>query len=109
MMMASLKRRKWFWTIEGVAWVSLVVLSAVLYDTWFIQGAHGPFHWVGMDFVPYWVGVRAMLAGQSPYAAETTSLIQQTLLGGEVQAGQDPMMFVYPPILFLPLLPLALL
>ena len=44
-------------------------------------------HWVGMDFVPYWVGVRSMLIGQSPYSAGTTHLIQATLLGGPPGAG----------------------
>jgi hypothetical protein len=109
MLATSLKNRKWFWIIEAGAWGGFVLISALLYEQWFIPGPHGPFHWVGMDFVPYWVGVRSMLAGQSPFDPETTRLIQLTLLGGGVQTGQDPMMFVYPPLLFLPLLPLALL
>jgi hypothetical protein len=109
MLIPSGMNRKWFWIVEASAWGVFVLITAFLYDEWFIPGPHGPFHWVGMDFVPYWVGVRSMLAGQSPYDPETTRLIQITLLGGGVPAGQDPMMFVYPPLLFLPLLPLALL
>ena len=62
-----------------------------------------------MDFVPYWVGVRAMLAGQSPYSTATTHLIQAVLLGGAPEAGADPMLFVYPAWIFLVIAPWALL
>lgn len=62
-----------------------------------------------MDFVPYWVGVRAMLTGQSPYSSGTTHLIQTILLGGLPEAGGDPMLFVYPAWIFLLLVPLTLL
>ena len=106
---ASWKPGRWFWILESTTWVGFVLFSTLLYDRWLIPGPHGLFPWVGMDFVPYWVGVRSMLAGQSPYHIETTRLIQTTLLGGAVAPGQDPMMFVYPAWLFLPLLPIALL
>ncbi len=109
MIISSIKARKWFWISEACAWLGFILLAALLYEKWYTPGPHGPFPWVGMDFVPYWVGVRSMLVGESPYASETTRLIQYTLMGGGVPGGQDPMMFVYPPLLFLPLLPLAIL
>jgi hypothetical protein len=58
-----------------------------LWERWLIPGPHGTIRWVGMDFVPYWVGVRAMLAGHSPYSAATTQQIQAVLLGGAPAAG----------------------
>ena len=95
--------------VEAVLWSAFVLSMAWLWETWLIPGPHGPIHWVGMDFVPYWVGVRAMLAGQSPYIAATTRQIQALLLGGAPEAGEDPMLFVYPAWIFLVLAPWALL
>ena len=95
--------------LEMGLWVAFVLTMLWLWDRWFIPGPHGPIHWVGMDFVPYWAGVRAMLAGQSPYSAETTHLIQSTLLGGAPEAGGDPMMFVYPAWIYLVIAPWAML
>ena len=66
-----------------------------------------PLGWV--DFVPYWEGVRAMLAGHSPYSAATTHLIQTVLFGGPPEAGGGPMLFVYPAWIFLVIAPWALL
>ncbi len=90
-------------------WAAFVLAMLWLWDRWLIPGPHGPIHWVGMDFVPYWVGVRAMLAGQSPYSAGTTHLIQAILLGGPPATGADPMLFVYPAWIFLVIAPWALL
>ncbi len=80
-----------------------------LWDRWLTEGPNGPMRWVGMDFVPYWVGVRQMWHGLSPYNSATTHAIQSILLGGPPAPGGDPMLFVYPAWLFLPLTPLALL
>jgi hypothetical protein len=95
--------------VELGLWAAFILTMFWLWDRWLIPGPHGTIHWVGMDFVPYWVGVRAMLTGQSPYSSGTTHLIQMALLGGTPEVGGDPMLFVYPAWIFLPLLPLALL
>ena len=90
-------------------WATFSLVMVWLWDRWLIPGPHGPVHWIGMDFVPYWVGVRAMLVGQSPYSTGTTNLIQTVLLGGPPEIGGDPMLFVYPAWIFLLLAPFALL
>ena len=95
--------------IELGLWAAFTLTMFRLWDYWLIPGPHGTIHWVGMDFVPYWVGIRAMLTGQSPYSTGTTHLIQTVLLGGPPEAGGDPMLFVYPAWIFLLLAPLALL
>jgi hypothetical protein len=95
--------------IELGLWTVFILMMLWLWDHWLIQGPHGTIHWVGRDFVPYWVGVRAMLTGQSPYSIGTTHLIQTILLGGPPEGGGDPMLFVYPAWLFLLLVPLALI
>lgn len=95
--------------IEFGLWTACVLAMEWMYDTWMIPGPHGTIHWVGMDFVPYWVGVRVMLAGQSPYSAATTQQIQTVLLGGAPAAGGDPMLFVYPAWIFLVIAPWAVL
>jgi hypothetical protein len=104
------KRKKAFLVfVELLLWSAFVLTMAWLWERWLTPGPHGPIHWVGMDFVPYWVGVRAMLAGQSPYHAATTRLIQAVLLGGAPEAGGDPMLFVYPAWIFLVFIPWVLL
>ncbi|MBE3039807.1 MAG: DUF2029 domain-containing protein [Chloroflexi bacterium] len=95
--------------VELGLWAAFILTMFWLWDRWLIPGPHGTIHWVGMDFVPYWVGVRAMLTGQSPYSTGTTHLIQTVLLGGPPEAGGDPMLFVYPAWIFLLLAPWALL
>ena len=95
--------------MELLLWGAFVLTMLWLWDHWLIPGPHGAIHWVGMDFVPYWVGVRAMLAGHSPYLAATTRQIQAALLGGAPAAGGDPMLFVYPAWIFLVIAPWALL
>ena len=103
-------RRKGFLILVEVGlWTAFVLTMLWLWERWLIPGPHGSIHWVGMDFVPYWVGVRAMLTGQSPYLAGTTQIIQNTLLGGPPQAGGDPMLFVYPAWIFLVIAPWSLL
>ena len=104
-----MKKKGFLILIEIVLWAAFVLTMAWLWERWLIPGPHGTIHWVGMDFVPYWVGVRAMLAGQSPYSAATTRLIQGVLLGGPPEAGGDPMLFVYPAWVFLVIAPWALL
>jgi hypothetical protein len=95
--------------IELGLWVSFILIMSWLWDRWLVPGPHGTIRWVGMDFVLFWVGVRTMLAGLSPYSPGTTQLIQAVLLGGPPAAGGDPMLFVYPAWIFLLLLPLVLL
>jgi uncharacterized protein (DUF486 family) len=103
-------KSKWFlFPIEMGLWAAFIFAMLWLWDRWLIPGPHGPIHWVGMDFVPYWVGVRAMMAGQSPYSAATTRLIQTVLLGGPPEAGGDPMFFVYPAWIYLVIAPWTLL
>lgn len=90
-------------------WILCSLSMLWLYDRWLIPGPHGMLRWVGMDFVPYWVGVRNMLAGISPYGSATTHAIQAALLGGAPGTGDDPMLFVYPAWIFLVIAPWALL
>jgi len=95
--------------IELGLWAAFTLTMLWLWDHWLIPGPHGTIRWVGMDFIPYWVGVRRMMMGQSPYSIDTTHLIQTVLLGGPPEAGGDPMQFVYPAWIFLLLAPFALL
>lgn len=90
-------------------WTAFVLAMLWLWNRWLTPGPNGPIHWVGMDFVPYWVGVRNMVSGVSPYSTNTTHLIQSILLGGSPGQGGDPMLFVYPAWIFLVLLPWAML
>lgn len=111
--LSSILRRPSSVVSQGGLWLICCALFLALWDRWLIEGGpHGPYRWVGMDFVPYWVGARAMLQGRSPYGPETTLAIQQAVFGGPVAPGDDPMRFVYPAsvgVLFIPLaaLPLA--
>jgi len=93
---------------QFVFWLGAVLMMFVLWDLWFIPGPHGPFRWVGSDYIPYWVGVREMFSGVIPYSAETTLKIQQVLYGGPA-LDHDPMMFLYPAWLFILIAPFALL
>ena len=94
--------------VEFGLWAAFVLTMLWLWERWLIPGPNGMMHWVGMDFVPYWVGVRNMLAGISPYGSTTTHAIQTTLLGGAPGPGDDPMLFVYPAWVFLAVAPWAL-
>jgi len=73
-----------------------------------LNGPHGPYHWIGMDFAPYWVGVQNMLHGVSPYSPETLVKIQNTIYGGPA-LGNDPMVFAYPAWMFILILPFSLM
>jgi hypothetical protein len=104
--------RKKLWIIllvEAGILLIFVLVMRWLWDRWLIEGPNGLMRWVGMDFVPYWVGVRSMWHGQSPYTEVVTQAIQAILLGGPPGPGGDPMLFVYPAWIFLPLTPLVLL
>jgi len=103
------RKKGFLFFFEVFLWGVFVLTMLWLWDHWLIPGPHGLIHWVGMDFVPYWVGVRTMLARQSPYSTATTHLIQAVLLGGPPEAGGDPMLFVYPAWVFLVIAPWALL
>lgn len=51
----------------------------------------------GNDFLPRWVGTRLyLLEGQSPYSAESTQAIQETIYGRSAEAGEDQALFAYP-------------
>lgn len=91
-----------------VVWIAAVVTLSYFWDSWFLPGPHGTYRWVGMDLVPFWVGVQAMLHGLNPYTPEVTLKIQEVLYGGPA-GNYDPMMFVYPAWLFAVILPLSLL
>ncbi len=97
-----------FIIFEVIIWLACLGLIYWLWDQWFLSGPHGPFRWIGMDLIPFWLPVREMLNGANPYSPEITLQIQQLVYGGPA-LDQDPMMFVYPAWMFLPLLPLALL
>lgn len=80
-----------------------------LWNNWFVDGPHGAYRWVGMDFASYWVGVREMFFnGGDPYSTETTLKIQKIVYGGPA-LGEDPMLFSYPAWLFIVILPFVLI
>lgn len=94
--------------IEMLVWIVSVGGIAFLWNKWLIPGPYSPYRWIGMDFVPYWVGVRQMIHGISPYGMETTLKIQQAVYGGPA-INVDPMMFVYPAYMFILVAPFGLL
>jgi hypothetical protein len=93
---------------EFLLWLAAVGMVAWLWDRWMLEGPHGPFRWVGMDFAPFWVGVREMFHGVNPYSPEVLTKIQQVVYGGPALKS-DPMMFVYPAWMYILILPLSLL
>lgn len=94
--------------LEVILWAAALGAITWLWDRWMLDGPHGPYRWVGMDFAPFWVGVREMFHGADPYSAETTLKIQQVVYGGPAK-GNDPMMFVYPAWIFILVAPFSLL
>lgn len=95
--------------IQGfVLWLGSAFLLSWFWDTWLLDGPHGPYRWIGMDFVPFWVGVQQMLTGLNPYTPEVTLKIQEVIYGGPA-GDYDPMMFVYPAWLFIVILPFSLI
>ena len=94
--------------VQLILWTATLWVIAWLWDRWMLNGPHGPYRWVGMDFAPYWVSVREMFHGANPYDADTTLKIQQVVYGGPAM-GEDPMMFVYPAWMFVLIAPLSLL
>lgn len=89
-------------------WLISFFVVIWLWDNWFLPGPHGLYHWVGMDFASYWVGVREVFQGGDPYSRETTLKIQELVYGGPA-LGEDPMLFSYPAWLFIFIVPFALL
>jgi hypothetical protein len=94
--------------IEVLVWIVSIGGIAFLWNKWLIPGPYGPYRWIGMDFVPYWVGVRQMIHGMNPYDTATTLKIQQAVYGGPA-INVDPMMFVYPAYMFILVAPFGLL
>ena len=94
--------------IEMLVWIVSIGGIAFLWNRWFIPGPYGSYRWIGMDFVPYWIGVQQMMHGASPYSIETTLKIQQAVYGGPA-INFDPMMFVYPAYMFILVAPFGLL
>lgn len=91
-----------------ILWILSLFTIAWLWNRWMLDGPHGPYRWIGMDFAPFWTGVREMFHGANPYSAETTLKIQDTVYGGPAM-GEDPMMFVYPAWLFILIAPFSLM
>jgi hypothetical protein len=91
-----------------LVFVSSIIILFLFWDIWLLDGPHGPYRWVGMDFVPFWVGVQEMLNGLNPYTPEVTLKIQEEVYGGPA-GDYDPMMFVYPAWLFVVILPFSLI
>jgi hypothetical protein len=94
--------------LELFLWIAALGTIAWLWDRWMLAGPHGPYRWIGMDFAPFWVGVREMFHSANPYDPDTTLKIQQVVYGGPA-LGNDPMMFVYPAWMFILVAPLSLL
>jgi hypothetical protein len=91
-----------------IVWLGSAFFLFWFWDKWMLDGPHGTYRWVGMDFVPFWVGVQEMLKGLNPYTPEVTLKIQEAIYGGPAGA-YDPMMFVYPAWIFLVFIPFSLL
>lgn len=91
-----------------VIWLGSAFFLIWFWDQWLLDGPHGPYRWVGMDFVPFWAGVQQMLKGLNPYTPEVTLKIQEVIYGGPAGT-YDPMMFVYPAWIFLFFIPFSLL
>ena len=89
-------------------WVVALATIAWLWNHWMLNGPYGPYRWVGMDFAPFWVGVREMLHGADPYSQDTLLKIQRVVYGGPA-LGNDPMMFVYPAWMFIVIAPFSLM
>jgi hypothetical protein len=97
-----------FVLVEFGLWVILLATIVWLWDLWLLNGPHGPYRWMGIDFAPFWVGVREMFHGANPYDIATTLKIQQVVYGGPAMSN-DPMMFVYPAWMFILIAPFSLL
>jgi hypothetical protein len=65
--------------LQSLVWVMAFITIMWLWDHWMLDGPHGPYRWVGMDFAPFWVGVRDMFHGINPYSPETTLKIQEVV------------------------------
>jgi Glycosyltransferase family 87 len=102
------KNTRWIILAQIFLWAMALLGVAWLWDHWMLVGPHGPYRWVGMDFAPFWVGVREMFHGINPYSPETTLKIQELVYGGPA-LGADPMMFVYPAWLFAPIASFSLM
>jgi hypothetical protein len=94
--------------LQFLVWITALHAIAWLWDRWMLVGPYGPYRWVGMDFAPFWVGVREMFHGINPYGPETTLKIQEMVYGGPA-LGEDPMMFVYPAWMFILIAPFSLM
>jgi hypothetical protein len=102
------KNRALFILFQILLWGMAILTIAWLWDRWMLDGPHGPYRWVGMDFAPFWVGVREMFHGADPYSPETTLKIQNVVYGGPA-LGEDPMMFVYPAWMFALIAPFSMM
>jgi hypothetical protein len=96
-------------SLQFVLWSTALITIAWLWDRWMLNGPHGLYRWVGMDFAPFWVGVRDMLHGINPYSPETTLKIQELVYGGPAALGEDPMTFSYPAWIFILIAPFSLI
>ncbi len=83
-----------------IAWFLLAVISYRL--LWSENGNR-------FDFYPRWMGARAVLNHQNPYAAELTREIQIGMFGAPRPADQDQQAFAYPAWITWQLLPFWLL
>ncbi|MEJ5223489.1 MAG: hypothetical protein WHV44_03465 [Anaerolineales bacterium] len=103
-----MKRRLFVASFQVIFWLLAILTMYSMWDKWMLDGPHGPYRWMGMDFAPFYVGVQEMFSGADPYSAETTLKIQEVVYGGPAN-GEDPMMFVYPAWLFLIIAPFTAL
>lgn len=65
---------------------------------------------LGIDLFVFWSSGRAMLfEGRSPYDPAINQQVQLAIFGRLAEAGEDPMLFAFPPYGLLPVLPLLAL
>ncbi|MBI3158849.1 MAG: DUF2029 domain-containing protein [Chloroflexi bacterium] len=89
--------------------LTALVLAAAAGLTWanlrFVESNPG-----GNDFIPRWVGTRAVLTERaSPYSEAVTVEVQQRLYGRPARPGEDAQLFVYPYYSILLFAPFALI
>jgi hypothetical protein len=85
-----------------------VLIAGIIAFTVAIWACFTQYGYGGGDFVPLWLGARALLfEHRSPYDAVVARQAQEMILGGAAAAGRDQLAFAYPLPALLPVLPMA--
>lgn len=95
--------KRTIWCLTGLLLVLWVLLSVASYWLLVLPRQHR------FDFYPRWVGSRAVLTGENPYAQEMTWHIQEEMFDRRARPGEDQHRFAYPATIAWILLPFWLL